>query len=69
MQAESTVVLYDIRRGTINTPVILVQPNRRATTNATQFVDVTDIFELSKRFILVLFGHFLESNLGVNLHS
>ena len=46
-----------------------VQLSRRATTNATQFVDVTDIFEVSKRFILVLFGHFLESNFGVNLHS
>ena len=55
-------VLYD-------TPVILMQLTRRATTNATQFVDVTDIFEVSKWFILVLFGHSLESNFGVNLHS
>ena len=53
----------------IITPVILVQLSRRATTNAIQFVDVTDIFEVSKRFILVLFGYFLESNFGVNLHS
>ena len=51
------------------TPVILVQLTRRATTNATQFVDVTDIFEVSKRFIFVLFGYFLESNFGENLHS
>ena len=61
----------DVFISTINTytPVILVQLMRQATTNATQFVDVTDIFEGSKQFILVLFEHFLESNFRVNLHS
>ena len=36
---------------------------RRATTNATQFVDVTDKFEVSKRFILGLIWAFLGEQL------
>ena len=39
-----------------NTPVIHVQLTRLATTNATQFVDVTDIFEVSKRVFYFFCG-------------